>query len=351
MMLIVIDGWNVSELVLNVTASGSKSECARRLTVQLSQSPTDDKLPEVNVRAGSQIQYSADDYEFFGVITSVKKATSGNSIEIKASDFGIYAKRNSTTQKIKNASPQTAAKSLCRCFDIKTGYLENCDTTFSRNFVNTSLYSAIMTGYTLDSKKTNIQYQMRFIDGLMCVVERGAIIGCVIEPEVNLISATYSESIENAVNRVDLYDKNGTLKNSIEGDTSYGIMAQSVTLSKEHDLDYARSIIEERKIERAANPVQIRGCAECITGNAVFVYEPYTGLYGKFYIDADTHRWKAGVYTTTLTLNFENLMDEQEAGSAIKKSGKKKKQIQAEIEKPRLAHYDRNGNLIYAYPE
>lgn len=350
-MLVVIDGWDVSELVIDATASGSKSECARRLSIQLLQSAVDEKIPEVKVQAGSQLQFTADNYAFFGVVTSVTKATSGGKLGIKASDFGIYVKRNSVTQKIKNASPQTAAESLCKRFGIKIGYLEPCSTAFSRNFVNSSLYSAIMTGYTMDSKKTSIQYQMRFIDGLMCVVERGAIIGCVIEPEVNLISATYSESIENAVNRVDLYDRNGILKDSVEGDTSYGVMAQSITLSKEHDLDYARSIIEERKMERSANPLQILGCAECITGNAVLVYEPYTGLYGKFYIDSDTHRWKEGVYTTTLSLNYENSMDEQEAGSEIKKSGKKREQIQDEIEKPRLAHYDRNGNLIYEYLE
>lgn len=44
------------------------------------------------------------------------------------------------------------------------------------------------------------------------------------------------------------------------------------------------------------------------------VKEPYTGLSGVFFIDADSHTWKNGIYTNKLTLNFQNLMDEKESG-------------------------------------
>lgn len=38
----------------------------------------------------------------------------------------------------------------------------------------------------------------------------------------------------------------------------------------------------------------------------------HTKAVGLFYIDTDTHSWKNGSYEMTLTLNFQNLMDEKE---------------------------------------
>ena len=47
-------------------------------------------------------------------------------------------------------------------------------------------------------------------------------------------------------------------------------------------------------------------------GGSVVVREPYTGLYGLFYIDSDVHEWKRGQYYNKLTLNYKRMMDEQE---------------------------------------
>ena len=52
-----------------------------------------------------------------------------------------------------------------------------------------------------------------------------------------------------------------------------------------------------------------------ITGNTVWIHEPYTGLANTCWIDADKHVWQNGVYATSLTLNFKNEMRESESGS------------------------------------
>ena len=55
-----------------------------------------------------------------------------------------------------------------------------------------------------------------------------------------------------------------------------------------------------------------------ITGNAVAVHEPVTGVDGLFWITADSHTVRRGVYQTKVTLDFRNLMDGQAAGSLPK---------------------------------
>ena len=51
-----------------------------------------------------------------------------------------------------------------------------------------------------------------------------------------------------------------------------------------------------------------------VTGGTVVVREPYTGLYGLFAIEGDTHQWKKGLYYNKLTLAYRATMDEREAG-------------------------------------
>ena len=45
------------------------------------------------------------------------------------------------------------------------------------------------------------------------------------------------------------------------------------------------------------------------------VHEPVTGTDGLFWILSDSHTTVNGIYQTTVTLDFRNLMDKQEAGS------------------------------------
>lgn len=358
-MLVFYDNKNISKFVQKAVASGSKSSCARTLRLSIVQSATDSSLPQIELSTGKKLQFSADGMDFFGVVSSVTRSTASSTIDVTAQDFGLYIKRNTVTHKINGMTPAAAARALCKGRGITIGYMADCNGfTFRRNFSNTSLYSAIMTGYTLAAEKTGQVYQMVFAGALMTVVQRGEIIGGTIRPKKNLLTATYSENIENVVNKVYMYDSDGRSAGTVTGDTSIGIMGQAMTITAQRGRDAAEKIIRDKKIARSGT-IDILGNAECVTGNAVFVYEPYTGLYGKFYIDADTHTWANGKYTTSLTLNFENLMNEQQAGSEIQKSSRKKQQKAAENQAaqesseggvPGMYHVGPNGEIIYTYP-
>lgn len=348
-MILRINGRELSGLLLSVSSSGSKSGCARTLDAQIVQSATDPNIANIDLATGAQVQFSADGYDFFGVLTSLQRSGESCVFSIKAHDMGLYLKRNTTTHKIRGLSPAAAARALCGRFGIKLGYLEETGTVFDRNFVSTSLYSAIMTGYTFAAEKTKGAYQVRYSGSLMTVIPRGTIIAGTVYPGDNLMSAAYDESIERVINRVDLYDKENNLTGSVYGDTSIGIMAQALTVTDTRGRDYAEKIIRDNKLERSGS-IQILGNARAITGNAILVYEPYTKLYGKFYIDADTHTWKNGIYTTKLSLNFENTMDKQEAGSEIAQSSAKEKSIEQTNEASLGSHYGPTGELIYTYP-
>ena len=52
-----------------------------------------------------------------------------------------------------------------------------------------------------------------------------------------------------------------------------------------------------------------------VSGYAIAVQEATTGLYGKFYIESDTHTFEDGKEMMQLTLAFSNMMDEKEGGT------------------------------------
>lgn len=350
-MILKVNGRELSHLAVVVSSSGSKTGCARTLDAQIAQSATDPNITNFDLSTGAQVQFSANGYDFFGVLSSIQRSGESNLLSLRAHDMGLYLKRNTTTHKIRGLSPAAAARALCGRFGVKTGYLEETGTAFDRNFVSTSLYAAIMTGYTFASEQTKGVYQIRYSGSLLTVIQRGTILAGMVYPKSNLMSAAYDESIERVINRVDLYDKDHNLTGSVYGDTSIGIMAQALTVTDTRGRDYAEKLIRDNKLQRSGS-VQILGNARAVTGNAILVYEPYTKLYGKFYIDADTHTWKNGIYTTKLTLNFENTMDEQEAGSEIERSSGKQKKVDDE-NKASLgigSHYGPTGELIYTYP-
>ena len=61
-------------------------------------------------------------------------------------------------------------------------------------------------------------------------------------------------------------------------------------------------------IEESGN-VTVTGDCRALAGYSIIVQEKSTGLYGKFYIESDSHSFSNGKHTMTLTLAFKNLMD------------------------------------------
>ena len=149
-----------------------------------------------------------------------------------------------------------------------------------------------------------------------------------IEGGSNLIDATITNSIESMINQVVVYDKSEnpvkTLKND-EAIKLYGLMQSRVKQKDGEDASAeAQKLIDDNGLEQKITVNNIGNIAN-VTGGTVVAKEPYTGVYGLFFIDEDTHEWKKGLYLNKLVLNFKNTMDEKEVGSLPNKTGSKTK--------------------------
>lgn len=318
-MRLLIGGTDVTQLAVQISTSGSSSECARTLSASVVQSPTDPNIPAVTIKNGDAVQFDADGHSFFGTVVSFSRSTASSTVDITAKDGGVRVKNNKISYKIKNQSPETAAALLCREYGVPAGSFASTGYRFSRNYIGVSLYDAIMTGYSLAAAENGKKYYLHFSDVALCVSERGTEVAACIAARENLMEAAYSESIENMVNQVDIYNNDGKLIQTVTGDLSFGVIGREyMTLSDNEDaVAGAEKTIRDKGVNRKGT-VQSFGNSLCVTGRAVLIQESFTGLYGFFYIDFDTHTWKNGVYTNKLVLAWENTMTEKEAGELLK---------------------------------
>lgn len=307
---------HITSMVQAKTWSGSYRDCARQLSFSV--------LPEALAELGGMTRlYLGPDILFSGHIFARSRDSLGKAIGCTALDNGLYLKRNSTYLAVRNQTPEAVTAQLCGEFGIPCGALAATGVPLSRNFLGVSLYQIIQTMYTLAAEQTGKQYQIRFRAGNLEAAEKAVGPESIrLVPGSNLISCKSSESVENMVNRVAFYD--GGLRKLAQYDSPedyialYGLMQRAVRADdREKPEAAAKDILEQNGISTTIT-AQCLGNVKLITGNAVAVHEPVTGVDGLFWITADSHTVTQGIYQTKVTLDFRNLVDKQTAGNLPK---------------------------------
>lgn len=319
---------DVNELAQTITWSGDYQQCARTLEFGLLSSPTDNSIPVVKCALGDAVTFFQDNTELFeGWIFDREKGTDSSTIDITCYDRGFYLKKNEASYKFTNTTPEAVTRRVAADFGFAVGEIAATDFRFSRNFLGENLYSIIETAYTLASAHTGKKYHIIFCGARLCVVEKKVTdTTLIIEGGSNLMDATMRESVDDMVNQVVIYDKNDRLvktARNAEAIKLYGLMQNYLKQTEGEDASAkARKLLQDNDVAQKITVDNLGNIAN-VTGGTAVVHEPYTGLYGLFYIDSDVHTWKNGMYFNKLTLNFKNIMDEQEAGELPNKTGSK----------------------------
>lgn len=314
--------WDVSHMFRRIEWSGDVDSVCRKLSLEMIVSATDPRLPYVYLPLAGGIRMGVGDKTlFYGQVVSKDKSTDSSTMSVTCYDRGFYLKNSQASRKYSGETPEAITRQLCSTYGVLVGSLAQTGVPIRRKFSAAAIYKIIDTAYTLASRKTGKKYLLRFDADKLDVVERTVTPQSVILSRgTNLQTATYGESIESMKNRVIIVDSEGNFVRSISDDaavTRYGLLAEVLTQSDGEDAAAeAREILEDNGVERTVS-VSCLGHLKLITGNTVWIHEPYTGLANTCWIDADKHVWQNGVYTCSLTLNFKNTMRESETGSEV----------------------------------
>lgn len=306
---------DITNYIRNITWSGGKSEAARRLEINLINSVLDINMPDIYIKNGSILKLFEETGEllFKGYVFKNERISQSSSVSVTAYDPLVYFLKSTGTYNIKNKTAEEIATMLCNAFEVPIGSFAK--TGIKQSFLanRKAIYDILATAYTTASKKTGKKYMPLIKDGKLNVIEIGTLVaGFELSDETNIIDSGYTESIENMVNRVRIYDKNNAQVGSVEKPEwikKYGVLQEVYVTQKKKDTQTeAKALLTD--VEKTIN-VEAVGNIRCITGNAVKVKDKATGLTGLFYIDFDTHTWSNGQHIMKLKLNFKNIMDEK----------------------------------------
>ncbi|RXI50199.1 hypothetical protein DP124_12070 [Clostridium tetani] len=306
--LYVNNNVDIFPVVSTIVNEGEYRSCCRTLDFTMLKNKT-------TVKIGDKITFKVNNYiQFIGIVTSKNLTTDNKKMNISCKDYGIYLKRNFGTYKFKNASPESIATRVARDFSIPFNWAYRLPTTITRNFININLYNIVMTAYTLNSNK---KFCIQFEQGKMVVLERGAMSKRYILQD-NLISVDATESIDNMVNTINIYNHEDKLIKTIQNANDrklFGQFNDYIKLQKDDKKDYVKEA--NKKLQGIEQKISV-GClgdSSFTTGKATIIETPISNIKGKYFIDADTHKWADGIYTNKLILNFKSIMDEHEDGS------------------------------------
>lgn len=315
--------WDISQMVQSITWWGDIDTVCRMLSFEMIVSATDPKLPYVYLPLSGGVSLTLDGKTVFvGNVVEKTKSTDSGTMSVDCCDKGRYLKASQATRKYNGETPETITRQLCSTYGVGVKTLANTSGfAVRRKFSATPIYQIIDTAYTLAGRQNKKKYLLRFDGPDLEVVERGVTPQSIIlKPGSNITAASYTESVENMVNRVLIMDDEGNQISSVSDDAAvkkHGLLAHVITQGEGDDANAeAREILEDNGVERRVT-IDCLGHPKLLTGNTVYLHEPYTGQIGTFWIDSDKHKWSRGVYTCQVTLNRKNTMREGDSGSEV----------------------------------
>jgi len=339
---------DITQLVKNVTWSGSYQQACRKLEFSLLASPYDKSVPTVKIECGYMVRLLEEDNELFrGYIQSRNLSYNGNSVEYMALDGGTYVHRNELVYNFKSQTAESIASKVCADLGISAGSLASTGISMDKKFFGVSGYDIIMTAYTYASTKTNKKYMCAMDKGQLNVIEKGEItLELNFENGSNILDSNFSEDISNMVNKVKVYNGDEQEVKVISNSNdmkSYGTFTKILKLEDGKDAD-AEAKKELKSIERKASITGF-GDTSCKSGYGVKVKDAYTNLVGLFYIDEDVHTWENGIYKVDLTLAFENMMHEVNSETTENNSSSSGEVQGKEVDAIFTAYYPANNSM------
>jgi hypothetical protein len=286
--------------------SGSKYNAARRLDISYPSSLS------FNFSQGNTVKLFDGETELFsGYLFRKIRSHQSDEISLLAYDPMIYVLKSSGSYNFKTTTLGNVINKVAAELGIPLGPIVDSSTKIILEpQLSQSCYEVMLEACRQAKKKTNKIYLPKIIGGRLAIVAAGEVVKSFeLANGVNLLDSTYSETIENVVNKVIIIDDKGKriVQVTGEGLNTWGTF-QDVYEKKEkkNATDEAKKLLHG--LDREAS-VEALGDIRCISGKAITIKDP-SNFKGLFYIDGDSHRWENGNYTMSLTLNFKNEMEE-----------------------------------------
>lgn len=333
----------------SVEWSGTDNQCSRQLTFTVPVNPYDKMFKSYGIALGDLVKlYSDKKLLFLGTITAREKTAAVGTASYTAVDFMQHLLRSTGTYIFRNTTPEAITKRLCTELKIKIGSLVKTKIYIKRLiYEEQDIYDIIVGAYRKAKPQTKKKYMPVMEGSKFSVIEKGLSSGVKLTQGVDITDASYNDTTDNIVNKVDIYSDSRVKLGQIENRKSqerYGIYQSQIT--KEKDTDAKKEALALLTGVTKEASVEALGDVRAISGRSIIISDKATGLKGTFYISSDTHTFSNGVHTMSLDLSWVN---EMESG-AEETSDDDKFQKQA-ITNDAVCYYLENSKVYHSTTE
>lgn len=319
----------ITSLCESVKISGSLTNVCRELEITLGYGVYNTNIPRIDLNAGTLIWATLDNTEIFRGKIIGDSLKTDNTLTFQAFDLAWYLKQNEVTFNFSNTTAEDATKSILDKIGVPYSYIYPTGIALNYLISKKTAYDAIMELYTQVAKQTGQKFYLWADQGKILVATVGGkTVPTIIRPctnglpNGNLLSFEYTETMENMVNRVEVYDSNNNLIAAVDSDASvknyYGLIQKNYT--QEEDKDY--NIVANGMLHYIDLDIKcqvVGNYNEFFMGAGVRVQIPWITKVKDvvMYITSDSSTWNigTGTYTQDLTLSLEKTMDTKETTS------------------------------------
>jgi hypothetical protein len=306
------DKYDITEIVTSVEWSGHSERPFRQISVSL-KNKVDGEKQALKIKNGGQMEFRNDGTLLFrGVVFSTDISERGD-MNVTAYDENVYLTKSTENRKFTNVKASEIARRICSDFSIPVGKISDTGYVIPKLIMrDKTLYDILLYALTLTRKQTGKRFFIGNEGGkfyLRSATEKTS--RYLLERGRNITGASYSESIEDTKTQVKVIGgKDDKYVVKLKNDAlakKYGVM-QAVEFmdekaTKSQVEQRAKTLLKESGfIDDQAN-VEVIGFDDIITGTAVYVREPMTGIIGGYYVTGDSHSFHNGLHTMSLELS------------------------------------------------
>ena len=285
--MILVDDVEILTVLEDMTWSGARDICTRRLNFSFLYNPLKKDIPQYKMNVGSKVDWVEDNVTLFsGYIEELPYNTDDDIISVSCVDLTTRLVRSKFIGRM-TGTLKEITDNICGLFNLKNGI--ESDNTHKHNIVSDgsmSYYDVIKTAcesiygkdYTLYMEGNTIK-----LTNTEVVAE--------FEIGKNIRSSNFKQSMSDMVTRVLIIDNNGKVLQAVEDTENlkkYGIFQDvyNYNTDSKNNVDEAKKLLKGVTSEGG---IVADNNNMCISGKRIKIYEPVNNFNGIFEIQTDNH--------------------------------------------------------------
>lgn len=197
---------DITNFITTITWSGSVNQASRQLEIGVLYTPIDKNLSNININIGDRIIFYSDNNKLLinAMVYTRERLSEQGTVSYSCYDELNRLCKSNGTYSFKNTTPERITKKICADLKLDTTNIVETKVNISKLLIDgESYYTILMKAYTKAHKASGKKYMPLMINKKLSVIEKGQIVeSFVLEDKVNITSSSYSESLENMINKV-----------------------------------------------------------------------------------------------------------------------------------------------------